>query len=96
MRRVVFIDAMRTADYQTTSSIRHILGNDGTAEDIAALLLDRNLPVDEIGAAHLAEEIVTNPPAIGWLTISNAQQWRLQYQRALDNAHSRDGIVPVL
>lgn len=96
MRHVVFIEAERTADYQMTSALRQILANDGTAEDIVALLLDRNLPVDEIGANNLAEEIIANPPAIGWLTISNAQQWRLQYQRALDNAHRGDGIVRVL
>ena len=96
MRHVVFIEAERTADYQLTSAIRQILANSGNAEDVAALLLDRNLPVEEVGAMQLAEEIVGHPPAIGWLTISNAQQWRLQYQRALDNAHRRDGIVPVL
>jgi hypothetical protein len=96
MRHVVFIEAGRTADFQMTSGLRQILANNGSVEDIVAFMLDRNLPVDEIGATSLAEEIIANPPAIGWLTISNAQQWRLQYQRALDNAHRGDGVVSIL
>ncbi len=39
--------------------------------------------VDEIQAQDLAEEILQNPPEIGYLTVSNALQWRLQYRRLL-------------
>lgn len=44
---------------------------------------ERNLPLDEIGRRVLAEQVKENPPTIGCLTISNAQQWRLQYGRAI-------------
>ena len=46
-------------------------------------------------AAGLAEEVLANPPDIGYLTISNALQWRLQYRRAIIEAGAVDGISRV-
>ena len=36
-----------------------------------------------------------SPPALGYLTISNALQWRLQYRRVLEHAGKVDGILRV-
>ncbi|HLG79222.1 MAG TPA: hypothetical protein VKX46_22615 [Ktedonobacteraceae bacterium] len=47
---------------------------------------ERNLPLDEIGRRTLAERILNDPPKPGYLTISNALQWRLQYTRAISFA----------
>ena len=88
----VFVRAECTADHQTTRGLRGILGNDGNADDLVAFLQDRNLPVDEIGARELAEEILKRPPRIGYLTISNALQWRLQFGRVLQEADNISGI----
>jgi hypothetical protein len=33
------------------------------------------------------------PPALGYLTISNALQWRLQYSRAIEQAGAVKGIL---
>jgi len=88
----VFVDAEWTADHQTTRGLRDILDNDGNADDLVAFLQDRNLPVDEIGARDLAEEILERPPRIGYLTISNALQWRLQFARVLQEAGNIQGI----
>jgi hypothetical protein len=55
-------------------------------DDLMAFMLDRNLPVDEIEAANIADEIMVNPPLQGFLTISNALQWRLQYGRVIEQA----------
>ena len=41
---------------------------------------------------RLAEELLESPPKIGYLTISNALQWRLQYRRVIDRAGSVDGV----
>lgn len=90
--RAIFIDQGRTADFQMTAGLLQILGNQGNREDIAAFLLDRNLPVDDIAADNLAAEILQNPPALGYLTISNALQWRLQYGRALEQAGQVVGL----
>ena len=56
---------------------------------------DRNLPIDEMEAAKLAEELLERPPKLGYLTISNALQWRLQYKRILEKAGTVDGILRV-
>lgn len=91
----IFVSAERTADFQMTHGIRSILENDGNKDDLIALMLDRNLPVDDIEASNLADEILDNPPIQGFLTISNALQWRLQYSRVIDRADLEDGIIAV-
>ena len=40
----------------------------------------------EIEARRIAQELLKNPPNIGYLTISNALQWRLQYRRLIEQA----------
>jgi hypothetical protein len=50
------------------------------------------LPVDEIEASNLANEILMTRPEIGYLTISNALQWRLQYGRIIEKAGEVNGI----
>jgi hypothetical protein len=91
----IFVDEHRTADFQTTSRIKRILENDGNVDDLVAFMEDRRLPVDDIQAYKLAEEILQNPPEIGYLTISNALQWRLQYRRVIEKAGEVDGIVRI-
>jgi hypothetical protein len=91
----VFVDRHRTADFQTTTGILQIIENDGNEDDLMAFMGDRNLPVDDIQALALAEEILQNPPKIGYLTISNALQWRLQYRRVIEKAGEVDGILRV-
>jgi hypothetical protein len=88
----IFVEAEYTADYQTTSGILYILQNHGNQDDIAAFLMDRYLPVDDLAANQIAQEVIANPPALGYLTISNALQWRLQYRRVIELAGQVDGI----
>ena len=91
-----FIESQRTADYQTTTGLHQLLNNSGNLDDIVAFLTERFLPVDEVQAVQLAEEILTHPPAIGYLTISNALQWRLQYRRVIEVAGQVEGIRKIL
>lgn len=95
MQHIVFVERERTADFQTTKGLLDILGRDGNREDIAAFIMERNLPVDEIGARELADKICEKPPSQGYLTISNALQWRLQYGRAIQNADAVLGVSRV-
>lgn len=88
----IFIDQSRTADFQTTSGLVRIVENDGNVDDVLAFLNERMLPLDDIQAQALAEEILTDPPEIGYLTISNALQWRLQYSRVIQQAGGIAGI----
>lgn len=91
----IFVEAERTADFQMTRSILQILDNEGTAEDLLALMRDRNLPVDDIEAAAIAEDLLRGRPNQGYLTISNALQWRLQYQRVIERAGQVTGVQRV-
>ena len=58
----IFVEKSRTADYQMTRGLRQIIDHDGNENDIVAFLQDRNLPVDDIEAQKLAEDILREPP----------------------------------
>lgn len=88
----VFVEASRTADYQTTTGIINILERHGNKDDLIGFMIERNLPVDEIEINSIASEILRNPPVQGFLTISNALQWRLQYSRVIECAGQVQGI----
>lgn len=89
----VFIEENRTGDFQTTSTMRQIIENNGNEDDLVAFMRDRNLPADEVQAYEIARELLQNPPAQGYLTISNALQWRLQYRRVIEVAGEVDGVL---
>ena len=56
-------------------------------------LAERMLPLDDIQAQDtFGEEVLANPPETGYLTISNALQWRLQYSRVIQQAGTVIGI----
>lgn len=88
-----FIEANRTADYTITALIRKMLSVDANKEDIIALLNDKNVPGDDVTYNDLADEILENPPEQGYLTISNALQWRLQYKRVIGLDNSITGVT---
>lgn len=91
-----FIKKERTADYQTTFTLRQMIENDANMDDIIGYLMDRNIPADEITLNQLAEEILKNNPDQGYLTISNALQWRLQYGRVVRLEEEIDGIIRIV
>ena len=66
-----------------------MLERGGNRDDLMAVMFNKNLPVDESSAGAIADEILQTPPAQGYLTISNALQWRLQYSRVIVEAESK-------
>ncbi len=97
INHAVFIPANLTADYQLTTAMNEILENDANEEELVALMRDRFLPVDEIESSRIAHEILERGRQnVGYLTISNALQWRLQYRRALTQAGKVEGLVRIL
>jgi hypothetical protein len=92
----IFIERTRTGDYQTTFGLRGILAHNGNKEDIVAFLEERNLPLDDIGRDALAERVMRERPDLGYLTVSNALQWRLQYGRAIGAAGTIEGLEELL
>lgn len=91
-----FVNKERTADFQTTTGLRKIIENKGNQDDIFAFLVDHHIPGDEIILYKIADDILRNPPQIGYLTISNALQWRLQYGRIVSLTDDVDGIKQII
>ena len=89
----IFVEQERTADYQTTSGLRRLLENNANRDDILGFFQERMLPVEEVEAQALADEVLRNPPEVGYLTVSNALQWRLQYGRVIEQAGKVGGIL---
>ena len=93
IQHTIFVEKERTADFQTTSGLLRLIQNKANRDDILAFFQERLLPVDEIEARNLADEVLRAPPQLGYLTISNALQWRLQYSRVIEQAGSIGGLL---
>ncbi len=91
-----FVSKERTADYTTTFRLREMIEDGANEQDIAAFLNDRNIPLDEDSRLQLAKEILNVKPEQGYLTISNALQWRLQYQRIVNLTENVLGISKIV
>lgn len=88
-----FISKERTADFTITRRLREMVHDGANKEDIIGFLQDRNVPGDEIVYRDLADEILETLPEQGFLTISNALQWRLQYARVIALNNSVQGVI---
>jgi hypothetical protein len=91
-----FISKERTADYTTTYRLREMAKDKANEEDIIVYLQDKNIPADEITLADIAKQVLKTPPEQGYLTISNALQWRLQYQRIVTLTDNVSGIEQIV
>lgn len=91
-----FISKERTADYTTTYRLREMIKDGANVEDVVSYLSDKNIPADEITLTQIAKQSINNPPKQGYLTISNALQWRLQYQRIVDLDKRISGISKII
>jgi hypothetical protein len=91
-----FVAKERTADYTTTYRLREMVEDKANEADIIAYLQDKNIPADEITLSKLAEQILKTPPEQGYLTISNALQWKLQYQRIVTLTDEVKGIIKIV
>lgn len=88
-----FIDKKRTADFTITKRLREMVCDGANKEDVIGFLQDKNVPGDDIVYNELAEEILACPPEQGYLTISNALQWRLQYARVITLHNNVEGVI---
>lgn len=91
----IFVQANRTSDFQMTKGLREILDNEGNEDDLMAFMISRHLTTDEIELNSLAAYVYENRPEQGFLTISPALQWRLQYKRVIEKAGTVDGVESV-
>jgi hypothetical protein len=91
-----FVHKERTADYTTTYRLREMVKDGANEADIVAYLQDKSIPADEITLAKVAEQILQTSPEQGYLTISNALQWRLQYQRIVALTDNIQGVEKIV
>jgi hypothetical protein len=86
-----YIPREHIADFGMTRRIQELIKDGGNAQDMFAYFVDRNLPVDDATRLEYAQWLMANPPKTGYLTISNALQWRLQYNRVITS--DLEGVV---
>lgn len=91
-----FVSQERTADFTTTMRLREMVRDGAILADIVGYLMDKHVPGDEITLTQIAEQVLQSPPEIGYLTISNALQWRLQYQRIVMLTNEVSGITKII
>jgi len=91
-----FVYKERTADYTTTTILNQMKEADTNEEDIVSFLDGIKLPADEISLLQLAKTILNTEIPIGYLTISNALQWRLQYKRIVNLTEDIPGIDKIV
>jgi len=88
-----FVEKVRTADFTTTRRVIEMIDDAANKEDIITYFVDKNIPGDEITHNDLADEVLLNKPLQGYLTISNALQWRLQYARVISLKNKIEGVI---
>ncbi len=88
-----FIEEQHTADYTITKRLIEMRNDGANEEDIMAYLTDRNIPADSTVYFDIANRILTEGLNQGYLTISNALQWRLQYKRVINLKNEVSGVT---
>jgi hypothetical protein len=90
---VTFVNEKRTSDFTITKRLLEMINDGAEKEDIIGFFIDRNIPGDEITYNQLADEVLENGVHQGYLTISNALQWRLQYNRVINLGNRIEGVI---
>ena len=88
-----FIPSDRTSDFTMTKRLIEMKKDGANIEDIIGFLSDRNIPADDIGYNRIADKILNSDIKQGYLTISNALQWRIQYSNVIKLNNKVDGII---
>ena len=91
-KHCIFIESEKSGDYNLTKILRKMIELGADESDIIEILNDRNVPGDTQILEMLAKKILSNPPKQGYLTISNAFQWRLKYNNILNLEQEIEGI----
>ncbi len=92
-KNVTFIAKKYTGDFTVTTRLRSMVMDGANVCDIVGYFSDICLPGDSITYEQLAIEVLENDIEQGYLTISNALQWRLQYKRVIGLNNKIEGIM---
>ena len=91
-KNCLFLEADKTGDYNLTKILREMVNSGAKEKDIIEILEEVNVPGERDTLKKLAKKILTNPPNKGYLTISNAFQWRLKYNNVINLDNEINGI----
>ena len=91
-KHCIFLEADKTGDYNLTQILREMVASNSTENEIIEVLSNLNVPGDSETLKVLARKILVKPPKQGYLTISNAFQWRLKYNNIINISRKQEGI----
>ena len=80
-KNISFVDKTKTADFTITKLLRQTLDIGGNDDDLYSVLADRNIPGDDITYNNIIKRIREQGVTQGYITITNALQWRASYKR---------------
>lgn len=91
-KHCIFLESEKSGDYNLTKILRKLIKLGADENDIIEILEENYIPGDNDDLKILAGKILTNPPKQGYLTISNAFQWRLKYNNLIKFKEEVDGV----
>ena len=91
-KHCIFIEDKKSGDYNLTKILRELIEKSANENEIIEALKDKQIPGDNQDLEKLAKKIIKNPPIQGYLTISNAFQWRLKYNKIINLDDKIEGI----
>lgn len=91
-KNCTFIPSDRTADYTLTKQINELKARGTTFEEVRDLLVRKGIPGGDAILDTLTEQVLDSDVKQGYITISNALQWRLDYGRVV-NLHGTERAV---
>ena len=96
IEEAVFIDAKHTSDYEITNQLRGLLAEGAQIQQVEDFLSSQGLLLNDKERKDLAQKIFNNPPEQGYLTMSDALQWRLNYGKTIGTYAKDDSISSVV
>lgn len=91
-KNVSFVDESKTADFTITKLLRETIRLGGNDDDLYAILADRNIPGDDITYRYIIHRIREKGVNQGYITITNALQWRASYRRVVEVSGTITGV----
>lgn len=91
-KHCIFIEAEKSGDYNLTKILRKMIELGAKESDIVEILDEQEGLGDKEILIKLARKILSTPPKQGYLTISNAFQWRIKYNQIFKLKNSFGGI----
>jgi len=84
-----YIPKENTSDYGVTSMLVQMKKDGANKQDIIGFLNDKKIPANNDILSEIADRLLSNNIKIGCLSISNALQWRLSFNKICPNINGQ-------